>query len=259
VTKHSSDAKREIADKTTLLRTLVGSTVHGLNIKSQDDIDQIGICIEPPEYVIGPSRFDQYEFRTQPDHVRSGPGDLDLVVYSLRKWMGLAIAGNPSICIPLWVPEGQVVSISEAGWTLRRERKKLLSIRTINAHLGFLRDQRERMLGIRGGMDVTRPELIEMYGFDTKYAGHMVRLGVQGLEIATRGTLTLPMPDPWRSTITAIRTGQFTKDETLEMAQDLENEIRLALPRADLPARVSSEYWTKFMIEAYYESWEVKR
>ena len=35
--------------------------------------------------------------RTQPEGVRSGPGDLDLIVYSLRKWMRLALTGNPTV------------------------------------------------------------------------------------------------------------------------------------------------------------------
>src|SRR5688572_31106775 len=38
-----------------------------------------------------------------------------------------------------------------------------------------------------------RPELEEMYGFDTKYAMHMLRLGFQGVELLTTGRLNLPM------------------------------------------------------------------
>ena len=51
--------------------------------------------------------------------------------------------------------------------------------------------QRERMIGTRGQMNVTRPELISKYGYDTKYAGHLVRLGYQGIEVMLSGGLTL--------------------------------------------------------------------
>ena len=74
---------QRIAEAGTILRCLVGSGVHGLAIEAQDDRDEMGICIEPPEYVIGLRPFDQYIYRSQPEGHRSGPGDLDLTVYSL--------------------------------------------------------------------------------------------------------------------------------------------------------------------------------
>ncbi|MFV2197978.1 DNA polymerase beta superfamily protein, partial [Nocardiopsis sp. LOL_012] len=85
--KHSSAEFARIAENGTVLRCRVGSSVHGLALDGQGDRDEMGICVEPPEYVIGLRAFEQYVFRTRPDHVRSGPGDLDLTVYSLGKWV----------------------------------------------------------------------------------------------------------------------------------------------------------------------------
>lgn len=82
-TKHSTPEFQAIADTLTILRCQVGSGVHGTNIIGTDDRDEMGICLEPPDYVMGLNRFDQYVFRTQPEGVRSGHGDLDLTVYSL--------------------------------------------------------------------------------------------------------------------------------------------------------------------------------
>jgi hypothetical protein len=114
--------------------------------------------------------------------VRSGPGDLDLTVYSLRKFMRLATQGNPSILVGLFAPpEKQVVSTK-----LGREMLALIPAIACRNHgrrfLGYMRAQRERLEGVRGGKHTNRPELIETFGFDTKYAMHMVRLGVQGVE-----------------------------------------------------------------------------
>ena len=64
----------------------------------------MGICIEPPEYVAGLRRFEQWVYRTQPEGARSGPGDIDRTVYSLRKWCRLALAGNPTVMLLLHVP-----------------------------------------------------------------------------------------------------------------------------------------------------------
>ena len=83
----------------TILRATVGSTVHGLHHGGQDDRDEMAVYVEPPEYLVGLARgirgglygFEHFIQRTQPEGVRSGPGDLDLVAYSIRKYVCLAL------------------------------------------------------------------------------------------------------------------------------------------------------------------------
>jgi hypothetical protein len=41
---------RRVAEDGCILRTLVGSIVHGLSNPGTDDRDEMGVCIEPPEY-----------------------------------------------------------------------------------------------------------------------------------------------------------------------------------------------------------------
>jgi uncharacterized protein len=36
-----------------ILRSVVGSGVHGIAIAGTDDHDEMGVCIEPPERVVG--------------------------------------------------------------------------------------------------------------------------------------------------------------------------------------------------------------
>src|SRR5690606_28653325 len=88
-----------------ILRGVVGSTIHGVSVGGQDDRDEMGICIEPPDYVIGLRHFETHVWRTQPEGVKSGPGDLDLTIHSLRKFMRLAAKGNPTIITLLYLPD----------------------------------------------------------------------------------------------------------------------------------------------------------
>jgi len=53
-----------------------------------------------------------------------------------------------------------------------------------------LQAQKQRLTGERGQKRIHRPELEEMYGFDTKCAMHMLRLGFQGVELLTTGRLS---------------------------------------------------------------------
>jgi hypothetical protein len=86
VGKHATRENRRIAEAGTILRCQVGSGVHGTSISGTDDRDEMGICLEPPDYVIGLRRFDQYEWHSaweRPGGLanRSGHGDLDVTVY----------------------------------------------------------------------------------------------------------------------------------------------------------------------------------
>jgi hypothetical protein len=48
--RHSSDESRRIAEGGEILRVEVGSTAHGTAVDGQDDLDLMGICIEPSDY-----------------------------------------------------------------------------------------------------------------------------------------------------------------------------------------------------------------
>ena len=75
---------------TIILRAIVGSTIHGTAVAAQDDRDEMAIAVEPPAFVLGLREWETTVHRTQPEGVRSGPGDLDLVVHSVRKYARLA-------------------------------------------------------------------------------------------------------------------------------------------------------------------------
>jgi len=254
--KHSLPEYARIAEKGTVLRCQVGSGVFGVTVDGQEDRDEMGICVEPPEYVIGLRTFEQYVHRTQPEHSRSGPGDLDLTVYSLRKWMRLALDGNPTVLLPLFVPDRQIVAITDTGRELRARRDRILSRRAGSRFLGYLRAQRDRMEGVRGGKHTNRPELVDVHGFDTKFAYHMVRLGIQGVELLETGHLTLPMPEPDRTWLRELRRGEHTRAEALARAADLEERLAALCESSDLPEEPDHAWADRWLVDAHRRSWD---
>jgi hypothetical protein len=68
---------REIAEGGLIIRSLVGSTIHGLELEGTDDRDEMGVCVEPPDYVVGLKSFETWVLRTKPEGARSEAGDLD--------------------------------------------------------------------------------------------------------------------------------------------------------------------------------------
>lgn len=238
-----------------ILKGFAGSTIHGVSVKDQDDRDELGICIEPREYVIGLRHFETHVWRTQPEGVKSGPGDLDLTIHSLRKYMRLAANGNPTIITLLYLPEQFIIEADEWGRRLMAERDIMLCRKAGAAFLGYMTAQRERLEGVRGGRHGWRQVLVEKYGYDTKYAGHLVRLGFQGIEFMKTGRITLPMPEGIRSQIVDIRTGMINKEVVLNIAKLQEAELRELCATSPLPEEPNYDAINRFLVEAYESNW----
>lgn len=252
----------------------MGSGLHGVTVEGTDDRDEMGVCIEPPEYVIGIKTvplskeatdkrvpFEQYQYRTQPEGARSGPGDLDLVIYSLRKWARLAAQGNPTVLLLLFAPEHEWVEKIPAnlwwGAGLQAQKSLFLSKDCGHRFMGYLQAQKEQMLGLRS-KHTNRPELIDLYGYDTKFAYHAIRLGLQGIELLTHGHITLPMPEPHRSTLKALRMGAYSKQYALDWIDHLHDGLAMHMRNVDLPDQADMMKLNRWLMDTYTEWWKGK-
>ena len=248
----------EVALPNEILRSVVGSGVHGIAIEGTDDHDEMGVYIEPPEYVLGvANRRDDYIWRTQPEGVRSGHGDTDLVLYSLRKYLRLALKGNPTVMLPLYAPEESLVVVTPLGEELRELRAAFLSQVAVERFLGYMHSQHERMLGRSKRNVPNRPELIEQYGWDVKYGSHALRLAYQGHEIASSASLSLPLPDEQRQHVLAVKRGEIAREEVSAEIASLEARVRGLLDegRTPLPAAADFDRITTWAISAQRRHW----
>jgi predicted nucleotidyltransferase len=257
---HTEHGDRGIAMAGEILRTVVGSGVHGIAIAGTDDHDEMGVYVEPPAHVIGlHKQVSHYVFRTQPEGTRSGPGDTDLVMYSLRKYLRLATKGNPTALLPLFAPPEAVLVLRPLGEQLRELAPQVLSQRAVRRFLGYMSSQRERLVGRGGRSSVpNRPELVARYGYDVKYASHALRLAYQGLEIASHGRLTLPMPEPERERVLQVKRGDVTElGDVLREIDKVEVEIEalLAAGRTPLPADPDLEGISDWSTNAHRVHW----
>lgn len=242
----------------TIIRSVVGSTAYGTNVDGNNDRDEMAIAIEPLEYVVGLKHWETSITRTQPQGVRSQPGDLDLVTHSLRKFARLAAKGNPTILLMLFCPP---IRTDWQGRELLYYRDRFLSRQAGKAFLGYMKAQRMRMNGESGGRHgAMRVELVEKYGFDTKYAGHIIRLGYQGIELMERGRMTLPMRQEERERVLAIRTGKVPVSEVLQQALDMEESLKALMNTSPLPEEPDNAGIDKLMTDCYLRTWdEMKR
>ena len=258
-------SNRDWVEPATFLLCEVGSGVHGIAQEGTDDHDEMGVCLEPYHLAQGiQETFEQHILRTaairEAKHdAPSQPGDTDRTIYSLRKWTRLALKGNPSVILLLFAPSSSVRKINARGEQLRELAPAFVS-RTAGAHyLGYLQAQRMRLLGERGQKNVNRQDLVAKFGYDTKYAGHMVRLGYQGVELLSTGKISLPMPEEQRAHVLRIRRGEEALNDVLTATGYLENELRDLCPTSPLPERPNTSLVEQFMLDLYFESWRAAR
>jgi uncharacterized protein len=255
-----------------ILRVQVGSGVHGTAVSGQDDRDEMGLCLEPPEFVTGLARvpnglggrsfsvrFEQYERHTAWDRAdgvasRSGAGDLDVIIYSARKWARLALAGNPTVLLVLFVPDDEVVFRDQAGAELADNAHRFVSKLAASRFLGYLRAQKAAMTGTRGA-HTSRPELVAAHGYDTKYAMHALRLGLQGVELLTTGRITLPVPPPHNQYLRAIRLGQVPRADVIDAISAAESELTRLQVHSSVPAEPDRQWVDNWLHRSHLQYW----
>jgi uncharacterized protein len=111
-----------------------------------------------------------------------------------------------------------------------------------------------RLTGERGmGRHGQRPDLIEQYGFDVKFAMHYVRLLGECRELLREHKVTLPRPE--KELLIAIRTGKYTQDQVFEIGDDLAHECEQLLEKSDLPDTVNVNMLSHQIADAYQSHW----
>jgi predicted nucleotidyltransferase len=252
-----SGRAREIAERGLILRTTVGSVVHGLSNPGTDDRDELGVCVEPPEYVLGFRRFGHFVHRTQPEGRPSGPGDLDLTVYGLRRYCHLALKGSPTVLLPLFVEGEHLLHTTPLGERLQALAPAFVSRATGRAFLGYLSAQRR---GLTGERHATRTrELSRLHGYDTKYAMHALRIAYQGIELLSFGRITLPVPEPERSELRRVRAGEVSLEDVLGHLEGVTTRLREVVEDSSLPDAPDTGAVDAFLVHAYRTAWEEER
>lgn len=258
------DRWRDMAERTTIIRASNGSDLFGLSLSENSDRDEMGVCIETLEAFSGFNEFEQYLYRTAAERTGrhdapSEAGDLDLTIYSLRKFLRLAMQGNPSVINLLYVPQLMCVKCDARGAKLQELAPLIISKKAGHRYLGYMESQRQRLLGERGQKKVNRPELEDKYGYDTKYAMHILRLGFQGVELLSTGKIILPLPEPAKSYCMAVRTGKVPIQDVLTEAGNLERQLKDLLDTSGLADAPNVPIIEDWMTNMYWENWKAHR
>lgn len=237
---------------TTLFKAEWGSRAYGTNTEHSDR-DLIQVVIEPKEFITGLGEFRPKHTSTAEEGSRSFADDTDMVTYGLQKYAGLAVDGNPQVMATLWLRT--FIEKHHSFGRLQIYRGICVSKNAGRKYLGYMKSQRYNLEGLKGGK-TNRPELVHTHGYDTKFAMHAVRLGYQGIELMTTGNIVLPMEGEALMACREIRAGEWSKAECLEVLAELENDLQIAIDKADLPEQGDKKTMGLLLHDIYMEDWK---
>lgn len=216
-----------------------GSEAHGTyippeNPDSIDDRDVMGIVIPPVKYYYGLSKWEGAD---------SIKGCWDVVLYELRKFVGLLVKQNPNVLSMLWLEEEDYLLTSTVGRTLIGNRT-LFRARpaAANSFTGYAISQMKKMTSgaFNGYMGAKRKVLVERYGYDTKNAAHLVRLLHLGIEYLSTGEMKVRRS--WdRQMILDIKRGAWALEDVQTYADSMLAECEYAAKHSLLPEQIDMD------------------
>ena len=241
-----------MAVKNIIYKLRTGSVLYGTTIETSDE-DLAGIFIPDKEYILGIQHCEQVllsEKRSKT--VRNQKGDIDYTLYSLPKFIQLAIGNNPNIIEFLYASEQCQLYMTDYAKELIQYRDYFLSKKSYHTFKGYAYAQRIKLQVKKENM-TGRTELAEKYGYDTKFASHLIRLLLECQQVLVEHTLDFPLSQ--NNLVRDIKLGKYSLEEVLVKADELEKLIDLAYTTSDLQHHANTEEINKLQIRLLEDFW----
>ena len=236
----------------TVYAGLMGSISHGTYVPktdpdSIDDVDIMAIVVPSPRWLLGLQQWEHWVKQVD---------ELDVVVYSLGKFVGLLLKANPNVVGLLWLRPEFILALHPAFNPIIENRQAFSSKRAYESFVGYSKSQLSKMglPGHRAYMGAKRKELVQRYGYDCKNAAHSVRLLRMGIEFLETGELNV-----FRTTdadeLRAIKRGEWTLEQVKSEVDRLSERIATARDSSPLPPEPDTALAERLMIEITQAIW----
>lgn len=237
-----------LADATQYL-VIMGSVAYGVS-NDTSDMDVYGFAIPPKDVMFPQERgeipgFDPFETQFQQfqqHHIKDstalgGKGrEYDITVYSIAKYFRLLMDNNPNIIDSLFVPDNCILYSTPLADTVRRNRNLFLHKGCWSKFKGYAYSQLHKIRTKKP--ERSRQKYIEQFGYDVKFAYHVVRLLDEVEQLLTTGELNLSRN---KEQLKAIRRGDWTLNQIEAHFKQKETQLEQAYAKSDLPEKPDTE------------------
>ncbi len=236
--------------------TVMGSVAYGVADTSEGkepDFDVYGVCI-PPKEMLFPhltgeiwgfgkykegmpnSYFRQWQQpRIFDASARGGKGrEYDFQIYNIVQYVQLCSECNPNMIDSLFTQETDVLHITQIGQLLRDNRKKFLHQGIYDKFKGYAYAQVKKLMTKEADPSSKRAVLIAQFGYDTKFAYHIVRLLNECEQLLRDGDMDLKRN---REQLKSIRRGEWKLEQINEFFQDKVLDLETIRANSQLPTK----------------------
>lgn len=231
----------------TIYLTTMGSVAYGVaNYESGDlsDFDVYGVCV-PQKGVVFPhlegeilgfgrqvKRFEQWQVHHvfDPDALAGKGRMYDFSVYNIVKYFTLLMENNPNIIDSIFTPQDCVLHITQVGNMIRENRNLFLHKGCWHKFKGYAYSQVHKMSS--KSPEGKRVEIRDRFGYDVKFAYHVVRLLNEVEQILTEGTLDLRRNN---EQLKSIRRGEWKEEDIVRYFNDKERQLEELYHNSKLP------------------------
>jgi predicted nucleotidyltransferase len=222
--------------------TVMGSVSYGVSGDSSD-VDLYGFCIPPKDVVFPhlageifgfgrqPERFNQW----QQHHIPAPDGrdiTYDIQVFSIVRYFQLCMECNPNMIDSLFTPRRCVMHSTAVGEIVRESRRKFLHKGAWHKFRGYAYSQMHKIKAKTNSTNPARAESIAKYGYDVKFAYHVVRLLDEIEQIMVEGNLDLERN---REQLKSVRRGEWTMEQIERHFEEKERHLENTYASSTLP------------------------
>ncbi len=241
---------------------VAGSQSYGCARPEDSDLDIVGITIPPVEvvfphltgYIPGfgpkPPEFEQFQsHHVIPAHTKA---KYDFAIYGMVKFFDLCMAANPNMVDYLFAPD-RCVPYQTAVWDhLSQHRQQFLHKGAWSRFRGYAVSQIRKLEAGRDRKNPVRQASIDTFGYDTKYAYHIVRLALECEQILATGNLIL---DRDAALYREIRAGEWSLSQVRSWFDRKVSELEVLYETSLLPAGPDVESIRRLLLECLEMHW----
>lgn len=239
-------------EERTILLAPTGSYAYGTNTE-ESDRDYKGVCIPPIDFYLGLQSFNEYT-NTGGKNFKNTKDDVDISVIHINKFVKDAMLGVPNNIEILFVRKEDFLKVTPLGQKLIDNRHLFLSKQIHKKYGGYAYSQLMKLKNKKSN-GTGRQDLIEKYGYDTKFAMHSIRLLTSAIEILETGDFSTFRHN--RKELLSIRNGKYSFNEVVEMIEALDNELQVVLEKSKLPKSPDYKKINQLLIEINKEALEL--
>ena len=170
----------------------------------------------------------------------------DISIYSIVKFFQLTMENNPNMLDTLFIPRRCVLHSTSVYEHVRENKELFLHKGCWQKFRGYSFSQLSKIKKKSNSSNPKRKEAIETFGYDVKFAYHLIRLLLEVEQILIEQTLDIERNS---NILKTVRNGEWSFDEILQWFSNKEKSLEIIYANSKLRDKPEESKIKKLLLE----------